>query len=320
MRNWQNRERWAALAGAIVLTLVLPIAIDQGYVRYNAYLLPILGLLACILYVAFFATGEWASGIRNGVVARYRYVGLILTICSGCLVGGLVAYGWYVALDASKKHVASLRVSERPGERPQETQTQLQQPTPSSGQTIHSENLPGPGPKGGGAISDQVSTVLTPSTPKRGAVTGSFTTSGRGEYEVDILGVQPEELFFEPPGIAVKANNLPVDFVVDGHRVSIRRFTTHGFTIFDNGWPDIPIGVSLLRAAIPTSASQKRLLNRPSAPVLRKEEPSPYLLYQNKRIEIHNGGTRNLWLWGFAYGSAEAGTEKEPALIAPGTF
>lgn len=50
------------------------------------------------------------------------------------------------------------------------------------------------------------------------------------------------------------------------------------------------------------------------------EEISPYLIYGSKRIEIHNGGSQNIWLWGFAYGDGPVSTEKESTLIAPGTF
>ena len=50
------------------------------------------------------------------------------------------------------------------------------------------------------------------------------------------------------------------------------------------------------------------------------EELSPYLLYGNKRLEIHNAGQQNIWLWGFAYGTGPVSTEKESTLIAPSTF
>lgn len=55
---------------------------------------------------------------------------------------------------------------------------------------------------------------------------------------------------------------------------------------------------------------------------LQQEELSPFLLYGNRRIELHNAGKTNITLWGFAYGDAQvaAGALKEPALIVPGTF
>jgi len=41
---------------AIVLTLALPVALDQGYFRYNPYILPILGLIAVLLYLGLAVT------------------------------------------------------------------------------------------------------------------------------------------------------------------------------------------------------------------------------------------------------------------------
>jgi uncharacterized RDD family membrane protein YckC len=51
-----KRERMATWAAAIVLTLALPVALDQGYFRYNPYILPILGLIAVLLYLGLAVT------------------------------------------------------------------------------------------------------------------------------------------------------------------------------------------------------------------------------------------------------------------------
>ena len=58
MRVHWSRERWGALAGAVLLTIALPIGIDQGYFRHNAYALPVLGLVALLVYLGLFITSK----------------------------------------------------------------------------------------------------------------------------------------------------------------------------------------------------------------------------------------------------------------------
>jgi hypothetical protein len=58
-----SRERSAALAGAILLTGALPIAIDQGYFRYSPYALPTLGAFAVLLFLGFFLSSHRIIGI-----------------------------------------------------------------------------------------------------------------------------------------------------------------------------------------------------------------------------------------------------------------
>jgi len=95
-----KRERIGALAGAILLTVALPIAIDQGYFRYNVWALPSLGLVTALLYLGFFVTGsrcwEWWNN-RRGLTL----VGIIIAVLA--IVGA-----WWVALGKSKQHVAVL--------------------------------------------------------------------------------------------------------------------------------------------------------------------------------------------------------------------
>ena len=132
MSNWKNRDRWLALAGAILLTVSFPVAIDQGYVRYNAYLLPTLGLVACVLYIAFFGTGQYALAFRNGFVARHTFLGPLLAVTIGCSLGGVLAYGWYLGLDASKRHIATLRGDEAAGASSGKTESPTQHPVPGT--------------------------------------------------------------------------------------------------------------------------------------------------------------------------------------------
>ena len=37
-----KRNRIAGFASAAVLSILIPVAIDQGYFRYNAYVLPVI--------------------------------------------------------------------------------------------------------------------------------------------------------------------------------------------------------------------------------------------------------------------------------------
>lgn len=112
MPSWYKRKRWAALAGAVLLTIGLPIALDQGYFRYNAYALPVLGLCAAILYLGFFRTSatfrSWGTNFRNGFGKRHPVMGLIATILIFSVVGGLIGVAWWIALEASKRHVSAL--------------------------------------------------------------------------------------------------------------------------------------------------------------------------------------------------------------------
>ncbi len=155
------------------------------------------------------------------------------------VVGGLVSMVYFYSVKSS---LAALAHNHPAGTA--STPSEAHE-TPITG--IEKESAPGPGAAIG--VSDSVSVLVTPNTPKGGAMTGSFTTSGRGEYEVDILGVPPEELLFKPPNVVVERGKLPVDLVISGHKISVRRFTKKGFVVFDNGWRDISIGVSLVKAA-----------------------------------------------------------------------
>ena len=46
-----KRNRIAGFASAAVLSILIPVAIDQEYFRYNAYVLPVIGLLLVLLYL-----------------------------------------------------------------------------------------------------------------------------------------------------------------------------------------------------------------------------------------------------------------------------
>ena len=49
--------------------------------------------------------------------------------------------------------------------------------------------------------------------------------------------------------------------------------------------------------------------------------PEVLLLYQDKRIEIHNPGPRTLYLWGGAYGDSKVSLDSSPPrVIVPGAY
>ncbi len=96
-------------------------------------------------------------------------------------------------------------------------------------------------------ISDNISVVVTRGNPNTGAKMADFSTTGAGEYEVDLLGVTPEKLAFDPPGITVSRGKLPAELKLDKHKaITIVRFTDNGFVIDDHRWPDIRISVALI--------------------------------------------------------------------------
>ncbi len=105
--------RWATLGGAILLTIALPIAIDQGYLRYNAYALPLLGLVAVLLYLGFVLFHpkviEWIRLRKLFSV----FIVLIVIVTQGIL--------FRVVLSKSQQHVAE----QMRRDQPQETQKNI---------------------------------------------------------------------------------------------------------------------------------------------------------------------------------------------------
>jgi len=125
-----KRERLGALAGAIVITIALPIAIDQGYVRDNPYLLPALGLVAALLYVRFFVTSDTFIKLANSFYAKRSKLSLIVFIIAFVIVGASLTVAERFAINKSKEHIASLSSAEKaPSPRKIEPFKQLSTPT-----------------------------------------------------------------------------------------------------------------------------------------------------------------------------------------------
>jgi len=112
MFGW-SRRRAAALAGAILLTISLPIAIDQGYFRYSPYVLPCLSLVAVALYLGLFVTSFWVKSKLNWTIQKFPIiVSFFIFLTFAGVVGVLSWSGFTLFLTSSKAHIASLRQNE----------------------------------------------------------------------------------------------------------------------------------------------------------------------------------------------------------------
>src|SRR6266702_2861835 len=94
-KKFWNRERIVALGTAIIMTIALPISIDQGYFRYNAYALPCLGLCAVILYVIFFLTIPDIRGYFRQIIEVNRKAGIMLGLFLLIILLGGLATGFH---------------------------------------------------------------------------------------------------------------------------------------------------------------------------------------------------------------------------------
>ena len=112
MFGW-SRRRAAALAGAILLTISLPIAIDQGYFRYSPYVLPCLSLVAVALYLALFVTSFWVKSKLNWTIQKFPIiVSFFIFLTFAGAIGVLSWSGFTLFLTSTKGHIAALRQNE----------------------------------------------------------------------------------------------------------------------------------------------------------------------------------------------------------------
>ena len=109
LRTWR-RERLFALATALLLTLGLPIAIQQGYLD-SPTIPPLIVLAAVVLYLAFALTSSrflefaaWSQGrAPRGTVAAAIF--FVVVLAAG------LAKGFVIGLRASEKHLLKLHPS-----------------------------------------------------------------------------------------------------------------------------------------------------------------------------------------------------------------
>lgn len=133
-KKFWTRERFLALGTAVVMTIALPISIDQGYFRYNAYALPILGLLAAILYIALFLTIPAVKDYARKIYAINRGVATIHgTLLLAILLGGMTV-GFRAALNKSNSHVEETRQEDAAARAAQNSPPTLVLPNPQAHQ------------------------------------------------------------------------------------------------------------------------------------------------------------------------------------------
>jgi uncharacterized protein YjbI with pentapeptide repeats len=148
-------EVLAALAGVIVLTIGLPIAIDQGYFRYNSYVLPLLGLAAVALYLGLIFHPKSIVWIKAHKVLSST-VALLLAI------GAFIAFK--AAFLTSRKHVAEQMARDRQQSETKNEKEAAQHPQRSVEQLTGMEPRE-PQPSGKSLLND------TQQTPKTGQPT-----------------------------------------------------------------------------------------------------------------------------------------------------
>jgi len=212
----------------------------------------------------FVLDNKWA---RRGAVAIGKDVNRLLIWPLVFIVGGGVSVLYWIGINKSLTRLSAIAAQRHAA---------LTNPTSHGEKALDTapktapEDEPGPGPASGST--DSLSTVLTPATPKGGAMVGDFPTSGRGEYEVDILHPAAEELSFTPPGTVLRRDKLPAKILVNGHNLTILRFTDTGFVINDNGWRDLRIQVALIKSVHTAPPIKPEVTRAPPEP-LPSESP-----------------------------------------------
>jgi len=115
MEKW-NRKRVATWATTISLGIWLPVALAQNYFRYNAYILPLCGLVLALLCISLALTGSAASetlhNLHHGFGATKPLEYLLLISLGGGIVIVLLGSGEWYAIRKSQQHVADLRKSD----------------------------------------------------------------------------------------------------------------------------------------------------------------------------------------------------------------
>jgi hypothetical protein len=124
----QKRERWAALAGAIMISLFVPTAIDQEYFRYNPYLLPVLGLIAILLYTGFFISSNIFIKLVRSFYAKSGKVSIVTMLIVIAAIGTILFKAERYAISKSKEHIATLKTKDTLPALPQPTPPKLIQP------------------------------------------------------------------------------------------------------------------------------------------------------------------------------------------------
>lgn len=90
--------------GGTIMAAFIPLAIAQEYFLYNPYVLPILGLVATLLFLAVFLTGSWWSNIYH----KHIIIGKASLIC----ITILIIFSEIMWIRASINYVAELKLKD----------------------------------------------------------------------------------------------------------------------------------------------------------------------------------------------------------------
>jgi hypothetical protein len=106
----RTRKRIAAWAAAGMVTIWIPVAIDQAYFRYNAYVLPLVGFGVALLYAGLILTSPAVSGKIHAFHNSTQPLRYMLSVAGiGGLLLLLLGGGEWYAIHESRQHVAELR-------------------------------------------------------------------------------------------------------------------------------------------------------------------------------------------------------------------
>jgi hypothetical protein len=114
----RNRRWISGLAGTLVLAVWIPVALAQNYFRYNAWILPVTGLIAVLFYGALYVTSPTALAKldalhRNiGTANPLKYAAFIAIV--GGAVIAILGFGEWYAMQKSQEHVSELKKADTP--------------------------------------------------------------------------------------------------------------------------------------------------------------------------------------------------------------
>ena len=105
------------MAGSNCLEYLDPVAIDQAYFRYNAYVLPVVGLIAIVLYLGLALTSQRVRQKVHSLHSDFIERPLIYALVVGSFLGLLILLlgaGEWASIQASKAHRAELHAKDNP--------------------------------------------------------------------------------------------------------------------------------------------------------------------------------------------------------------
>ncbi len=90
------------------MTVAVPIAFLQEYFKYNPYPLPIIGLIAVLLYLGFFITSDTFIKLAKTFYKRSHMLSLVIFIITFAFTGAVLGAAEWYAICRSQEHISSL--------------------------------------------------------------------------------------------------------------------------------------------------------------------------------------------------------------------